>query len=108
MSETKHTPGPWMVGITTMVHPGGNTSRLEVFNKENTPMRVGEWEGGIPPEHEANAHLIAAAPELLAVVEEFVKDIDAVGHAKVMEEWPDVADTYGRAIAALERVERTD
>ena len=56
-NETKHTPGPWKaVGLTVcQVPPGG---REIIFGAHNT-------RSGDKDERQANAHLIAAAPELL-------------------------------------------
>lgn len=59
MSETKHTPGPWDV----------------VFDSCSAPKCGGEWVIDGPPsgahgqfELEADARLIAAAPDLLAAL----------------------------------------
>ena len=63
MSDTKHTPGPWQVqivdGVVSVVHEGGF-----VFD---SAFEVDEGPG------EADAHLIAAAPDLLAACEVALK-----------------------------------
>lgn len=64
MSETKHTPGPWAViadGPTRVV--ATDTSR---------PWRIAvvDSPSDADPDVDANARLIAAAPELLAALEE--------------------------------------
>lgn len=59
MSEAKHTPGPWIVDTDYIIQDGGTSD-------ENTIAIVGDQE-----EWKANAHLIAAAPELLGVAEHF-------------------------------------
>lgn len=64
------------------------------------------------PEAIANARLIAASPDLLAVLEEFVEDVetsyqhsdefpdgDALEMLRV--EWPDLAITYEKAVKAI-------
>lgn len=61
MSE--HTPGPWQIV---------NNRPLEIFDENGTPiarMRVVDGE-------EANAKLIARAPEMLAELERVKKDFD--------------------------------
>ena len=64
-----HTPGPWEVAENLF----GNTASYEVYTNVGT--RSGE--GGYiricqvtPRDQKTNAHLIAAAPEMLAVLEE--------------------------------------
>lgn len=62
---TKHTPGPW--------HTGGYSSRIiyagDGFAVADATVFHGRHEG----EHEANARLIAAAPELLDVLQEVTR-----------------------------------
>mgnify|MGYP000990437160 CR=1 FL=1 len=58
MSEAKHTPGPWIVDTDYIIQDGGTSD-------ENTISIVGDQE-----EWKANAHLIAAAPELLDALDE--------------------------------------
>ena len=59
MSEAKHTPGPWNVGKTTM-------DRLIYADSEHAFDLAIVRNGGSDEETEANAALIAAAPDLLA------------------------------------------
>ncbi len=65
-SMSKHTPGPWTVCIPTPEeHPGyaDGTRDIDVWTGEDGTFIANV--GGPPEEQEANAHLIAAAPELL-------------------------------------------
>lgn len=57
--ENKHTPGPWTVGDTPAIVYDDNACEVAIatFNQESC---------------EANARLIAAAPELLAALEAWV------------------------------------
>ena len=60
-----HTPGPWIAIPTTAISRNANTLRMDVVTTS------GEWNpafvaGDILP---ADAHLIAAAPDLLAALE---------------------------------------
>ena len=60
-----HTPGPWLAIPTTAISRNANTVRMDVVTTS------GEWNpafvaGDILP---SDAHLIAAAPDLLAALE---------------------------------------
>ena len=60
-----HTPGPWIAIPTTAISRNANTVRMDVVTTS------GEWNpafvaGDILP---SDAHLIAAAPDLLAALE---------------------------------------
>lgn len=67
---TKHTPGPWMIG-----HPHPNNACVyivadgakEIATLFGPMYGLPDAGGNFPPspERDANAHLIAAAPELL-------------------------------------------
>lgn len=65
MSKAKFTPGPWRkcVGAATVSTPksAAESEDLEYINCEDT--------GSTDAESEANAHLIAAAPDLYAFIE---------------------------------------
>jgi hypothetical protein len=73
MSEAKHTPGPWEIwygGGTlddyfTIGHTGGGNSTGVVCEYTPAAPRPNE-------ELKANAHLIAAAPDLLAACRNFL------------------------------------
>lgn len=54
---------------------------------------------------EANANLIAAAPDLLAALREFIADVDAVGLDYAETEWNDLLPTYHHAVAAIAKAE---
>ena len=57
MKGLKHTPGPWIVDTDYIIQDGGTSD-------ENTIAIVGDQE-----EWKSNAHLIAAAPEMLKALE---------------------------------------
>lgn len=72
---TKHTPGPWHVRYDT-------NSALE----EHSPPMVSSISGNVPvceiysvAAYHANAHLIAAAPDMLEALEECVEAFAALG-----------------------------
>ena len=58
MSNTKHTPGPWQVMMKDIVNADNSITVAVAHGPVGTQKEVGG-------EHEANARLIAAAPELL-------------------------------------------
>ena len=72
MSTTKHTAGPWKItrahgspcSIEDEAHPGVALAKVYLTDAD-TRKRT--------PEALANAHIIAAAPDLLAALEEAVK-----------------------------------
>lgn len=59
---TQHTPGPWKT-IATTTHP------LRIVNRESTIVCNVLADADTMPECTANARLIAAAPELLELLE---------------------------------------
>jgi len=77
MTNSTHTPGPWVIYDERAAHG----SRLIYSSSE---YGVGEvWDINNNGENKANAHLIAAAPELLEALEyarRFLKseDVDTV------------------------------
>jgi len=76
MSESKHTPGPW---FTTRPHL---TTYVEARLRPGVLQEVascGPTE--IPEQSEANARLIAAAPELLQACTEVITAIDGRVHS---------------------------
>lgn len=86
MSERKHTPGPWSTGIvfgfTEVVAPTLNVANIR---------------GRTIPEQDANARLIAAAPELLEALEECV-------HA--LAEWVEIAEPSDMREDELDTLEK--
>lgn len=60
--ETKFTPGPWRVGEMR------NKYDIVIRDSNNSPVALGVVAGYLLREAEANARLIAAAPELLDVL----------------------------------------
>jgi hypothetical protein len=114
MSETKThpwTPGPWAPGHMTdpettcecryiLSDGAGYFGSVAVVSKSNG-LRVGEGGNDCPPEEEAiaNAHLIAAAPELYEALQRMVN------HFTMLP--PDYLTTpdsvIGQALSALSR-----
>lgn len=72
MSEAKHTPGPWLrdreSGFDCDVR-AANGRKIASVNVQNQPKSKEGW-ALRKKENEANARLIAAAPELLEALQE--------------------------------------
>lgn len=74
MNETKHTPGPWYINWTRL---SGNVIGFHIADAvRGSTLPICEHYGNptlnSSNEAEANARLIAAAPELLAVLQEIM------------------------------------
>jgi hypothetical protein len=70
--KTKHTPGPWSTEVTEdsiFVVP-------QVNDHDYVALIDKRWDTSIEGTHEANAHLIAAAPEMLETLEAIYKELD--------------------------------
>jgi len=94
MSENKFTPGPWHVGYGEAIRIydlKGNSlaiaTNIHMYGRRNVN------------EVEANANLIAAAPELLEALEEILAD-----YTLASDEWCDDALDY--ALELISRVEK--
>ena len=68
MTHTKHTPGPWKVQLFD--------TAWEILARDGEAIALNAsayTDFGVPSEHEANARLIAAAPELLTRLRDHVE-----------------------------------
>lgn len=103
MADAKHTPGPWSYAPAV---PGANRSFYIAGNnaEHNRQVDIGTVQGGFNS-CEANARLIAAAPDLLEALQGLVNDDDAgVSLAEQRERQPARMAAAKAAIAkALER-----
>lgn len=90
MSESKHTPGPWVAKewdeCQTAIHP-------DKTGDGRQPLIAIISVGPGRPDGEANSRLIAAAPDMLAALRELVR----VGDRKTVE--------WDRARAAIAKAE---
>lgn len=78
MTEVKHTPGPWIVDpdSPTDISPADDL-RLGIASICHADEAGGRWEFG--EQSKANAKLIAAAPDLLRCLEQYVKACEFQG-----------------------------
>lgn len=90
-----HTPGPWIVddgtkwGFCTVAHVD---SKRIVFNEARGTVALGD--------PEADARLIAAAPDLYDALNALVTSLDCIGRTK--EDWDRVLN---KALSALAKAE---
>jgi hypothetical protein len=73
MKDNKFTPGPWIIGEKTSED---NIHCLKISSRNNTLVDIRH---GYTDEVEANARLIAAAPELLEALEKSALLLDHAG-----------------------------
>ena len=93
--SAKHTPGPWLTdrrnahtGQIATIHHCLNNDWIEIWTDKWAETGLGEGE------QEANARLIAAAPELLDALTEIVAAADGDG-------WKQLDATFAAARAAI-------
>ena len=95
MSTTKHTPGPWRVSTANPLQvntdKGGDSVGVAESQKYNAPNTFCD-----PNEAEANAKLIAAAPELLEALDGLLLTVGMTafkheGQRAVLQEACDIA-----------------
>jgi hypothetical protein len=67
-TQTQHTPGPWKLDAGRMIR----TSSGEFYISYSTDKKTGKPAFQSFSELDANARLIASAPDLLQVVEDYV------------------------------------
>jgi hypothetical protein len=86
----KHTSGPWYTELITRTATGLRGTIILARTDSHWPSggrtiaEVGHWRDRVDPE--ADAYLIAAAPELLEVLEAFLNGDASVTHMKVTYE----------------------
>ena len=99
-----HTPGPWFVGFSPDIDGESGEYGPDVYDSEVGVFAVidGEPETVAQPYLEADACLIAAAPEMLAILEELRESSTCCGTYDLLDEttWasPDLADRIEAAI----------
>lgn len=106
MSKNKFTPGPWEYGKATnyegfYIAPKGTLPTLAGCERFGKNMTVCCF--NFPGETEANARLIAAAPELLEALENLVETVEQARTAKFFN-WQSGSHTammIGNARAAI-------
>ena len=94
MTTHKHTPGPWIYGSNTPVEiqilkDDTGTSNERMDDIDNIWVLAGV-NSSMGDESRANAHLIAAAPELLQVLKDLIQVGDSIRHDSVI--WIDIHD----------------
>ena len=98
--KTKHTPGPWMVYVPERGQDGHPHNLSIGAETETRATYVASVPGGAHYDWaQANARLIAAAPDLLAALKDALKDLSALSH------WDTASACAMKARAAIEKAE---
>lgn len=105
-----HTPGPWAIRTDLNFTPGGSNVIVAPADGGNSVVvaecwTVGPYTGSAvnEPEGLANAHLIAAAPEMLAALKDAYAYINLKGSGqRPVQDIGEVLDVLGSAIAKAE------
>ena len=92
-----HTPGPWSI----QRHDKGDSRRLLVVGKSGMVADV-DWND--KDENEANARLIAAAPDLLAALKSMLKRAVALDQSATVDGLAN-CDAIAKARAAIAKAE---
>lgn len=96
--KTKHTPGPWSVSVYDKrgkAHPQNNNCYYSVATRDGEPIHI-------PSKKEANAHLIAAAPELLEALNSIFLRCSFNHVTDWQELRKEIGELAGQAIAKAE------
>lgn len=93
---TKHTAGPWTCSVSKEVEREDEFSVVLAFDGNGNALEICTLEGKSPysvSEGQANAYLIAAAPELLDALNSFPMLLSPATTAwgKQVQEWQDKA-----------------
>lgn len=101
--QPKHTPGPWEVDLDPLVEAGVGS----ITASKGAICRIFDyaWEQSIPEgasaeEVRANAHLIAAAPDLYKALEKAASEIGAASDSLDSQYLKDLAEECNHALAS--------
>jgi hypothetical protein len=99
-----HTPGPWHIGQSREWDDGELHEQLAVYSAEGVKTaKVETWLKHCREESEANARLIAAAPELLAALKALLPILD--NDSPLARAYEDVGQLAQAALAKAEGVD---
>jgi hypothetical protein len=105
VSEAKHTPGPWVCSQMESggwkIHPADNPG-FKICRIENAITYLMDFDEAAEPD----ARLIAAAPDLLAACQEFVRKVEA-GEARSTKSYEQMKAAIAKADGPLFAEERT-
>jgi len=103
MEKTKHTPGPWEIGALFGDPDGKSYEYPTIYrrNEDGSTTYVADIMGALSPPAWPNAHLIAAAPDLLEACGVLLKAAPELWGEDV-EKWPRLMDRVEAAIAKAE------
>lgn len=93
---TKHTPGPWQV-----YHWDTHSDAFDGSDEHESPYVLEtSKEVDLLDEHDANARLMEAAPDLLAALEQLVERVDWLAQIDANPDWQPIDGTPMRLVKA--------
>ena len=95
MKGFNFTPGPWWRDDDGFIAAGSGDSYVTIADFDCTKDLTID-------EREANKTLAIAVHDLLAVLQEFTRDVEANTVDSTRQEWPDLYITYRKALKAIE------
>jgi hypothetical protein len=105
-----HHPGPWKWRANGEPYIGGEDIYITDATEDPDIAMVWAWfdedgiRGPLSVQSQANAHLIAAAPDLLAALEEWFIDYDGWSPSELQKRYrPDMIAKVERTRAAIEK-----
>lgn len=106
---TTHTPGPWEIaGASHVYAPGPNGANICSISEPRASTIVGYTEPALgstdSEEAYANAHLISAAPDMLAALKRAIARADA-NLPKFSHREPECQADYDACVAAIAKAE---
>ena len=108
-TQTQHSPGPWELDISKASGQWFIVNRTKYVVAFVAPNDYMALLVKLDAERKANAHLIAAAPDLLAACERVLEDLEGVGWGEVQgreaDAWLDETEKALRAAIAKARGE---
>lgn len=118
MAEQKHTPGPWELApysdgdevinvVAGYKDLGGGQSQAHWIAECEAGVDFGDDAEAILATNEANARLIAAAPDLLAALKEALSELatEYPIASRLAGNWPEMVPVFERINAAIAKAE---
>lgn len=103
--DNGHTAGPWEIGDDGPIHYKGNVRPCwNIYGPDRIVASVEHFDGDDFPN--ANARLIAAAPEQLGIIKEFIEWVDRFTGTLPEAQSDALFDIYRRARATYRNVDQ--
>lgn len=100
MKPFKHTPGPWKIKHQLQQVGGTKNHEFEIWHQSKHITTIFEHVNGLQKD-KANAALIAAAPDMLAILEKTVQFFESNGGHKAYTFLPEMHAIIAKAKGVL-------